>query len=430
MLFRSFPYLVFSAVLSIAPACANGAPLTLADAEALAKAHNPALAGAVAGAKAKAAVPPQAGSLPDPVFSLGALNLPVDTFSTSQEAMTQMQLGISQALPFPGKLGLKRQAAERLAEAAAENSDEVRLTLLRNVRIAWWNLAWLDKTLSIIGRNQALLRNLVQIAETRYKTGKGLQQDVLLAQLELSKLLEKEMELKAAREKQAADLNALLGQPSATPVTLPPIADTPPVVSPDISGLKDWAHDHRPLLAAMRQQVAAAGDMVALADKEYYPDFRLGAAYGFRRGNNPNGSRRADLASVQLSLTLPIFTGDKQDRLVDQRRAEQAQAEFSWQDAANQVDAEIDAAAADLRAASARVELFRQGILPQARQTTASMLAGYQVSSVDFLNLVRAQVGEFNTDIQYWQQVAMAQQAAARLAAASGTEDMNKEGTQ
>lgn len=427
MLFRSFVYLVFSVVLSIPPAFAIEAPLTLADAEALARAHNPVLAGAMAAARAKAAVPPQAGSLPDPVLSLGALNLPVDTFSTSQEAMTQIQLGISQALPFPGKLGLKQQAAKKLAEAESENGDEVRLLLLRNVRIAWWNLAYLDKTLTIIGRNQALLRNLVRIAETRYKTGKGLQQDVLLAQLELSKLLEKEMALQAAREKQAADLNALLGRSSATPVTLPAVADTPPAASPDIPDLKAWAHEHRPLLAAMRLKVAAAGDMVALADKAYYPDFKLGAAYGFRNGNNPNGSRRADLASVQLSLNLPIFTGDRQDKLVDQRRAEQAQAEFSSQDAVNQVDAEIDAAAADLHAATSRVELFRQGILPQARQTTASMLAGYQVNSVDFLNLVRAQLNEFNTDIQYWQQLAMAHQAAARLAAAAGMEELNKD---
>jgi len=423
MVFRSL--LILLMLLPLSGNAADEVPLTLAAAEAQARANNPALAGVVAGAEALAAVPPQVGSLPDPMLSLGALNLPVDSFSTSQEAMTQMQVGISQALPFPGKLGLKRQAAEKLAEAAAENGLEFRLVLLRNVRMAWWNLAWLDKTLAIIERNRALLRNLVQIAETRYKTGKGLQQDVLLAQLELSKLMERQMELQASREKQAATLNALLGRPAATAVVLPLMPETD-ADRPDIATLKAWAHEHRPLLASMRLKEAAAGDMVALADREYYPDFRLGAAYGYRRGTNPNGTNRADLASVQLSLNLPIFTGDRQDRLLDQRRAEQAQAEFSRQDAVNQVDAEIDAAAADLRAATERIVLFRQGILPQARQTTASMLAGYQVNSVDFLNLVRAQLNEFNTDIQYWQQVAMAQQANARLLAAAGMEDLNK----
>ena len=112
---------------------------------------------------------------------------------------------------------------------------------------------------------------------------------------------------------------------------------------------------------------------------------------------------------------------------MDQRMAEKASAEFSWRDATNQVDAEIDAAASDLRIARERVQLFEQGILPQARQTTASMQTGYQVNKVDFLNLVRAQLNEFNTDIQYWQQVSALHQAEARLAAAAGLEDLNKE---
>ena len=99
-------------------------------------------------------------------------------------------------------------------------------------------------------------------------------------------------------------------------------------------------------------------------------------------------------------------------------------------DAANQVDAEIDAAATDLRIAKNRVRLFEQGILPQARQTTASMQTGYQVNKVDFLNLVRAQLNEFNTDIQYWQQVSALHQAEARLAAAAGLEHLSREGMQ
>ena len=131
-----------------------------------------------------------------------------------------------------------------------------------------------------------------------------------------------------------------------------------------------------------------------------------------------------------LSMNLPLYSGSKQDMAVDQRAAERAKAEFSVRDAANQVDAEIDAAATDLRIAKNRVRLFEQGILPQARQTTASMQTGYQVNKVDFLNLVRAQLNEFNTDIQYWQQVSALHQAEARLAAAAGLEHLSREGMQ
>ncbi|GAV20256.1 cobalt-zinc-cadmium resistance protein CzcC precursor [Mariprofundus micogutta] len=404
------------------------ATLTLKQAEALALASNPALHAADSNAVAMAAIPSQVSSLPDPTLSLNAMNLPVNSFSTTQENMTQMQIGFSQALPFPGKLALKAEAAERLAEAAASNRDELRLLLLRNVRIHWWNLAYLDKALMLVQSNQALLRNLVRVSEAKYKTGSGLQQDVLLAQLELSHLLDRELSLKTQREFQVAELNALLGRDSVAALTLP--EQLPEIIkaTPNIIVLKQWARDNRPMLASLNRHVDAAGSLVALAEKDYYPDFKLGAVYGVRQGINPvNRQSRSDLGSIMLSMTLPIYAGNKQDRAVDQRKAEKAKAEFSWQDGLNRVYAEIDAAASDLRITREQLSLFKQGIIPQARQTTASMLAGYQVNKVDFLNLVRAQLAEFNNDIQYWQLYARAAQAEARLAAASGKKHLEKD---
>ncbi len=403
---------------------ADGDILTLQRAEQLALKSNPRLGAVGKRAEALAQLPSQVGALPDPKLSLKMLNLPVDSFSTTQENMTQMQFGIAQALPFPGKLELKAQAAQRMAEAALENRREFRLTLLRNTRVRWWNLAYLDQALSIVRHNQQLLRNLVRIAETRYKTGKGLQQDVLLAQLELSRLLEQELKLQESWRREQAALNALLGRAAATPIRLPDRIPRGVSEAPiHVGKLKKWARTHRPMLLAMERRVEAADALLALAGKAYYPDFNLGASYGVRSGVNPVSKQsRADFASVMLTMSLPIYTDRKQDKAVVQRTAEKERARFSWQDAVYRVDAEIDTAASDLHIARDRVTLFDQGILPQARQTTASMLAGYQVNKVDFLNLVRAQLSEFNLDIQYWQQVAAYYQAAARLAAAAGKE--------
>jgi len=407
-------------------AIADETALTVYQAEQIAVKNNPALAAAGEKAQAMAAIPSQVGSLPDPKVSLNAMNLPVDSFSTTQENMTQLQLGFSQALPFPGKLGLKAEAAEHMAAAALQNSQEFRLVLLRNTRIYWWNLAYLDKSLELIRRNQELLRNLVKIVETKYTTGKGLQQDVLLAQLELSKLLERELKLQAARQRQSARLNALLGRSADTVITIPhqhvaAVKD----IQIDSESLKRWAREHRPMLLAMDMRVEAADAILALAEKDYYPDFNVGAGYGFRQGTNPASRKsRPDFASIMLTMTVPLYSGSKQDKAVDQRMAEKAMAQYSRQDAANQVDADIDVAVSDLKIAHNQVLLFEKGILPQARLTTASMLTGYQVNKVDFLNLVRAQLNEFNIDIQYWQQVSAFYQAQARLAAATGKESL------
>ncbi|WP_174482317.1 TolC family protein, partial [methanotrophic endosymbiont of Bathymodiolus puteoserpentis (Logatchev)] len=154
---------------------------------------NPSLAQIQARSEALAAIPSQVGTLPDPVISFNALNLPVNSFDLAQENMTQMQGGISQDIPFPGKLSLREQAASYQAEAATYDVAEAQLRLVRDVKKAWWAHFYLDRALEIIILNQNLLRQFVEIASTKYEVGEGLQQDVLLAQLELSKLLDTEI---------------------------------------------------------------------------------------------------------------------------------------------------------------------------------------------------------------------------------------------
>ncbi|HXH65485.1 MAG TPA: TolC family protein, partial [Mariprofundaceae bacterium] len=366
---------------------------------------------------------PQVGSLPDPVLSVGAISLPVDSWSMTREAMTQVQLGLSQGIPFPGKLALRSEAARQDAAAAALDADEFSLGLIRNVRIRWWNLVYLDRALEIVDSNKKLLRQFIHVAEVKYQVGKGLQQDVLLAQLELSRLTDAEIGMKAARQNEQAALDALLNRPASDAIAVPKQVDEALPQLPDEDALLAQALASRPLLARDARVVEAADARVALAKKGYEPDFKLGAAYGFRQGTNPvGGQRRPDLASVTLSMTLPFFTGAKQDGELAQRRAEQARAEYRRQDAMQAVRAEVVQALADYRQAREQVLLYKSGIVPQASQTVASMMAGYQVNKVDFLNLIRAQITLYNYETQYWKALTGARQDLARLAAAVGKE--------
>jgi len=395
-------------------------PLTLAHAVEIALQGNPGLAKISARARAMAEVPAQMGTLPDPVLSLNALNLPNDTFSLSQEAMTQLQVGIGFTLPFPGKLDLREQAAEFEARAAAFDVDEMRLVLVKNVRSTWWNMFYLDRALTVVERNQVLLRQLIRIAETRYKTGQGMQSDVLLAQVELSKLLDIEIGLKALRSNQAATLKALLDRPAMTTVTLPEQVGEVLPAAPELAALNATALDARPVLFVQHNGVEAARSRVALAQKDYYPDFKLGAAYGFRSGNNPNGSARTDMTSLLFSMNLPIFSGARQDGAVSQRKAEVMREEFALEERKVQIQTEIEQALADYRAGQEQASLFKTGIIPQSRQTTAAMLSAYQVNKVDFLNLVRSQITLYNYETQYWKALTSGWQAWARLEAAVG----------
>lgn len=399
--------------------------LTLKAAVDLAVRDNPGLADMQARAEALAAIPSQEGTLPDPVLRFDAINLPTNTFNLNQEPMTMLQIGLSQGIPFPGKLALREEAATHEAEAATNNVDEVRLRLIRDTKDSWWQLYYLDRALDIVRSNQDLLRQFVDIATTKYKVGQGLQQDVLLAQVELSRLLDLDIQLVGGRRNEAARLNALLNRAGDTPVELPAAVDTNlPVVFGE-SRLYPVADEARPLLAEQRSRIDAARSRAELAAREYYPNFEVGAAYGFRSGHELNGSVRPDFATFGLALNLPVYTDTKQSKAVDQRHAELLGQTFSLQDSWTQVRKEITAARADYEQARQQATLFHTGIIPQASQTVASMLAGYQVNKVDFLNLVQAQITLYNYEIQYWKVVSAAKQALAKLAAAVGKETIH-----
>lgn len=401
--------------------------LTLEAAVSQALASNPGLSVIQARAQALAALPEQRGSLPEPRLSLNAQNLPVDTFSLSQEAMTQMQVGISQMLPSPGKLALQQHAAQLEAEAADKAVDELRLQLAKDVKTVWWNLFYLHRALDTVEHNESLLQQVISVAQTKYQVGQGAQQDVLLAQLELSKLELEHVRLQGMRRKEEARLNTLLGRAADTTVRLPEPQDSPlPSLSSGEQQLLQMALQQRPRLNAQQNQIDSARARIELAKKDYYPDYNIAAVYGFRSGNNPDGSERPDMASVLFSMNLPIFTSSRQKQAVDQRTNEWLQQKYVFDDSRNQVAGEISTALASYRQAYEQVKLFQDNVLPQARQTVESMLAGYQVNKVDFLSLIRSETSLYEYENQYWKAYSAANQALGELAAAVGKESFHE----
>lgn len=389
---------------------------------------NPGIAEMAARAEAMATIPSQAGSLPDPVISMGLANLPTDTLSTSQEAMTQWQLGISQSFPYPGKLALAEAAAGHMADAASFSKDEYRVRLRKDLKTLWWRLFYLDKTLGIVNINKTLLRQFIDIAQTKYKVGQGLQQDVLLAQLELSKLIDREIQLKSQRSQEQSRFNALLSRPTSSPVELPKddkLDLSLPGLKPT-EALLELAREQRPALAQQQQMIAAAKSRKQLAEKELLPDFKLSAGYGKRQGNNVDGSDRADFVSFNLGVELPLFAERKQKMAISQRNKELKQQQFALLDQWNAIQADISSTISAYQSAREQQQLLQSGIIPQARQTVASMLSGYQVNKVDFLNLVRAQITLYDYEITLWRTISQAKTALAELTAYVGEEHIHE----
>jgi len=383
---------------------------------------NPGLAQIKARAEAMAAVPSQEGALPDPTLSLEALNLPTaDALSLRKEDMTMLEVGVSQSVPFPGKRVLKQKAAEFEAEAAADTVDEARLRLVRDVKVRWWALMYMHRSLIILADTAIVLGQLVDIADAKYRLGEGLPQDVLAARLELAKLEQQRARHVGMHRSEIARLNALLNRSMNSPVRLPDEVDT---ILPDIRSEADLlaaAERSRPLLAQRKHTIDAAQTRLELAKKDYYPDFTLGAGYAFRQGT-PAGQSRSDFANFRLSLNLPIYADDKQARAVDQRNSELLKERYALQEAERKTQTEIASALAVYAANREQVGLIENSVIPLAQQTVTSALSAYQVGKSDFLNVIRAENAWLDYRMQYWQAVADAQQALARLMAAVGRE--------
>ena len=231
-----------------------------------------------------------------------------------------------------------------------------------------------------------------------------------------------DLRLKGARRNEEARLNALLNIPRENPVQIPAKVDESLPLLVDELTLYNLADQSRPLLAGQQNRIQAAQSRVELAEKDFYPDFQVGAAYSFRSGDNMDGSSRPDFASFMLSMNMPVFTGRKQSKAFDQRRSELLEQKFKLQDIRSMIQADIATTVSDYHRSRDQVELFGTGIIPQAQQTVSSMLAGYQVNKVDFLNLVRAQITLYNYEISYWQMLSEANQALAKVIATVGVE--------
>ena len=385
---------------------------------------NPGLAELGERARAASAIPLQVGTLADPIVSLGTVNLPVDTFSVSQETPTKaFEFGIRQAIPFPGKLGLREDAALFEAEAAVDNVDELRLTLIRDVKSTWWALYYLDFSLKIVQENQELMREFIKIAQAKYRVGDGLQSDVLLAEVELLRFLDREIRLHNTRRSAEARFNALLDRSAehVAQLVVPEKVRFQNILSEPT--LIERAAKARPSISAANNFINAADKRRELAELDFFPDFSVSMAYAVRSGTNPvSRTDRVDYFSARVDVSVPLYWSSKQSEAVRQRGAEQSQRRFELNRIFANVRREVSTAIAEYQRSLEQVVLLESGIIPQAEQTVAAMRAAYVVNEVDFLNLVSSQITLFENQVQLVLAQSQAKQAQAALEAAVGTE--------
>ena len=163
---------------------------------------------------------PQASALEDPMFGFGIINLPTN-FSFRDEDMTMKEFSVSQKFPFPGKRPLMKEMAEKEAEAVFTEIQAKVHQIIKDVKAAYYDLSHVYRATEVIQRNKEILETFAKIAETRYSVGEGIQQDVIKAHVEVSKMVDELIMLGQKKRALEAKLNSLLNRPPETPVGKP-----------------------------------------------------------------------------------------------------------------------------------------------------------------------------------------------------------------
>ncbi len=357
--------------------------LTVDDVVEAVRTANPSLAAArLAAAAATERIAP-AGTLPDPMLSLGFMNRPVGDLGPG-EPMTMNSVELMQSFPWPGTLRFARQRAEYLAEAGSWDAEEAAAGLISRAKLAYYELAVVDRSIDVMEETRALLRDFVEVSTARYAVGTGLQQDILQAQVAVAETTAELMMLAETRSAGQARLNALMGRATDAPVPAlhlsPPGPELPPV-----DALAARAMDLRPAILGASERVRAAQSGVRVAERQTRPMLSVGVSYGQR-------PRFDDMASVMLGVSLPIRAGSRQ---VPERREMEAMLAME-QSREEDLLLETRATLTELRARAERAralyDLYHTSILPQAEASVESALSAYRVGGVDYMTLLSNQM--------------------------------------
>jgi outer membrane protein, heavy metal efflux system len=394
----------------------GGTVTPLSDLLAEAEKNNPQIEAARQGWRAAKQVPTQVSTLPDPQFNLQHVSVgsprPFSGYTNSDFAY--LGLGISQDIPYPGKLRLKGEIAKREADVSQQQVESVRRAVLAELKGMYFQLAYLSKTLTILKQDGELLKQVEQAADARYRSGMGTQQDVLQAQLQKTKLL-REIAMHHLQVGQLeAQLKQLLNRSQESPDIEPAdLTETP--LAQTYGDLLAAAEVQNPEIAGAQKMIERQSLQVDLARKDFYPDFNV--QYMWQR-TDPSQFRAYYMLSVGIKV--PIYRSRKQRPELAQAESEQLRARSELQAHSQQVASELRSQYVIVQQTSELLKIHREGLSPQARSEFQAGLAAYQSNKQDFQALLTAFLDVLHLEEDYWQNVAEYETAIARLEQLTG----------
>ena len=408
--------LVFAAPRLRARNASAGEPTILADLLTEAEKNNPQVQAARHGWQSAKQISTQVATLPDPQVVLQQTNVgsprPFAGYTNSDFAY--IGVGFSQDLPYPGKLRLRGEIAQKDADATQQKYESLRRAVLAAVKMAYFQLGYLAKRQKILDEDAQLLQQVEQAAESRYRNGLGNQQDVLQAQLERTKLLREINRNQLEQGKTQAELKNFLNRSqSSTDIETAELSESTPAYT--FEQLLAEAKAGNPDLAGMQKIVGRQGLQIDLAKKDFYPDFNV---QGMWQRTDPSQFRA--YYQFTVGMRIPIYRSRRQ-------RPELAQAESDRDRAKSEYEVQSQQTAFQLRQQYVTAEksaellkIYREGLIPQARAELQAGMAAYQSNRQDFQALLASFIDVLKLDEEYWQTLSEHETALAQMEELTG----------
>ena len=388
---------VIASTLLASPAFGQTIPLTLAEAEDRALVAEPGQLALQAKAAALLERGVVVGELPDPMLRVGLNNYPIQSGGFSTEGMTSAAVGLQQAFPAGKSRSINVRRQQWLASEMTENAEARGRNVLAATRQAWLDVYYWERAHALVSESRPFFDDLATITRSLYAVGRKNQQDVLRAELELSRLDDRLIEIERQRSRSRAALGEWIGRDASRPVAGQlPVWDQ----APTLESMQTALLQH-PMLRAADAQVDAQTAGVDLANERSKPNWALDVAYSYREGYLPTGESRSDFISVGVTVGLPFLRKKSVDSNLSAALQEKTAALSSREQILRGLGSQLEAEYARWNDLARRLTLYETRILGQSNENAEASLLAYQSDRGDFANVMRAYVDDLNTRIDH-----------------------------
>lgn len=372
-------------------------PLELTQAERIALEAEPGQQALAARADALAHRAEVAAALPQPELRIGLNNYPIQSGSFSTEGMTNASLGIRQAFPPGQTLKLERERFEWEAAAVGEAADHRADEIRRKTREAWLDVYYWQEAAAQVEATRPFFADLLTVTESLYSVGRKTRQDVLRAELELSRLEDRLIDIGRSEAMARARLAEWVGAAADRTVagTLPAWDAVPPLTE-FVTSL-----DAHPRLRAADADLEARRTAVSLATERRKPGWALDVGYAYREGQLNTGEPRSDFVTVGVTMGLPFTRSKAVDGKLTAALRERSAAEFDRDRERRALESTLRAEHARFTELSRRLALFEERILAQVREHAAAALDAYRSDTADFADVMRAYIDDLDTRTEF-----------------------------